>query len=62
MLLPYIIMLNIRCVYKLFCLANTCFLIIVVNIDATAITKKNEMTPVNCRGKFDFDDLWDPVP
>ena len=38
------------------------FLIIDVDIHETAIKKINEITPVSCIRKFDFDNLWDQVP
>ena len=41
---------------------NIYFLIIDVNIDETAITKIDEITPLSCIRKFDFNNLWDPVP
>ena len=58
---PYAIMLSIRCVDKQVCLVNIYFLIVDVNIDEPAIKKINEITPVSCRQKFDFNNLWDPV-
>ena len=41
MFFPYVIMLNIRCVYKQVCQVNIHFLIIDMNIDETVIKKKN---------------------
>ena len=49
------------CISKV-CLETYIFIIISVNIDEKPITKINEITPVSCRRKFDFNDLWDPVP
>ena len=40
MFFPYVMMLSIKCVYEQVCLVNIYFLIIDVNIDETAITKK----------------------
>ena len=62
MFFPNFIMLSIRWVYKQVCLVNIYFLIIDVNIDETAITKIDEITPVSGRRKFDFNNLWDLVP
>ena len=45
------------------CLTNIYFLVIDKNIDEIAVTKKiDEITPLICRRKFDFNNLWDPAP
>ena len=61
MFFPYVIRLNINAFMQQFCLANIHFIFIDVNIYETAIKKIDEITPVSCKRKLDFNNLWDQV-